>query len=170
MDLTAIKGLRDLTKELIKTRKAATQPTPVPLSDQLWSVVEQELLRYSCRLSDECETALRRLVSKGVDKISEVEASGQLQTVYVQDDPEIVVTSNVYPYLGSQPVRYLIYGLHVHPSRQEELAEAALRTVILSMITTAKEGESDELTLQTLGTVKSRLCPWWPLWDEDDCD
>ena|SRR5687768_2980548 len=167
MDLTAVTGLRDLTQELIETRKETTQPVaPVLLSDQLWSVVEQELLRYSCSLSADCATALRQLVSTGADKIDELEASVEIG---VQDEPEIVVTSNVYSHLATQPVRYLIYGLRVHASRKEELAEAALRTLVLSMITTAKEGESDELTLQTLGKVKSRLCPWWPFWDPEDC-
>lgn len=169
MDLTAVTGLQSLTRELIKTHRKTAQRVPVSLPDHLWSVVEQEMLRYSCSMSDECATALRQLVAQGAETVGEVEAPAEAIAVYVQDDPEVVVTSNVYAHLETQPVRYLIYGLRVHRHRQEELAEAALRTLVLSMITTAKEGESDELTLQTLGAVKSRLCPWWPFWTPKDC-
>jgi hypothetical protein len=169
MEIANIQGLADLTKELLKKLRSSGRLLPDPLFDQLWSVVEQELLRYSCTISTDCEAALRQLVSDGVAELNKTKPKQKIQYPSEQPQHEVVVSPYIDRHLENQPVRYIIYGVQTHRSRREELAEVALRTVVLTMTRIAKEGESDELTIQTFNSVKEVLCPLWPFWKPEDC-
>jgi hypothetical protein len=169
MDIANIQGLADLTQELLKELRSSRRLLPDPLFNQLWSVVEQELLRYSCMISPDCEAALRELVSDGVKELNKTKPTRKSKYLAETSGHEVVVSPYLHRHLENQPVRYIIYGVQTHRSRREELAEVALRTVVLTMTRIAKEGESDELTIQTFNSVKTVLCPLWPFWKPEDC-